>query len=570
MPQEEILLAEGKTVFLPVWTVETEGTGFLAAAELARFLSEITGTNYPLVTGGAAPANSITVAPSSDSSLGKEGFAIRAAAGNIRIEGGLPRGVLYGVYGFLERLGCRWWSSTASQIPRRGRLTVPFIDVRETPKLEYRDINSVDATNARYAVRNRFNGHCSRLTPELGGKITYYPFVHTFNTLIPPEKYFDRHPEYFSLVDGKRIRERTQLCLTNPDVKRLAVEAVEKWIDEHPEATIFSISQNDWYNPCDCDECKKLAEAEGARSGPLIHFVNHIAEAIEKKHPQLVIDTLAYQYTRPAPKHVRPRQNVCVRLCSIECCFNHPLRTCTVVCSMANLEHGESFQKDLADWAKVCDRLYVWDYVVNFHHYVMPFPNFHVFADNIRFFIENNVKGVFEEAATSIYGGTEFAELRAFVLGKLLWDPYQDTDKLVEEFITGYYRMAADPVREYFHLIHNEAAKNPDVHFGIYDQPRIPYLTGEVVKKGFELFDRALTLADDDEIYRRVRVASMPLRYWEVYTMPLDREERPALAERFFADLAELGINEIKERAPIKESVERMKLGVQWRFPASL
>jgi hypothetical protein len=200
----------------------------------------------------------------------------------------------------------------------------------------------------------------------------------------------------------------------------------------------------------------------------------------------------------------------------------------------------------------------------------MPFPNFHVLADNIQFFIENNVKGVFEEAATSIYGGTEFAEMRAWVLGKLLWNPYQDTDKLVEEFITGYYRMASDPIREYFHLIHNEASKNPAVHFGIYDQPRIPYLTSEVVKKGFEFFDRALTLADNDEIYRRVRIASMPLRYWDLYTMPLERPERPALAERFFTDLAELGINEIKERASIKESVERMKLGVQWRFPPSL
>jgi hypothetical protein len=237
---------------------------------------------------------------------------------------------------------------------------------------------------------------------------------------------------------------------------------------------------------------------------------------------------------------------------------------------MGNREHGESFQKDLSDWAKVCGRLYVWDYVVNFHHYVMPFPNFHVLADNIRFFIENNVKGAFEEAATSIYGGTEFAELRAWVLGKLLWNPYQDTDKLVEEFITGYYRMASGPVREYFHLIHNEASKNPDTHFGIYDQPRIPYLTDGVMKKGFELFERAFALADDDEICHRVRVASMPLRYWEVYTMPLEREERSALVERFFADLAELGINEIKEGASIKESRERMKLGIQWRFPAPL
>jgi hypothetical protein len=568
----EIVLAEKKTVFLPVWVgarpdSETPGMVLHAAHELARFLSEITGAVYPVVLSPPPPPPCITVISSPDESLGAEGFSIKTGPAGVRIEGGLPRGVLYGVYGFLERLGCRWWSSAASHIPRREKLSVPSLDIREIPALEYRDIISADANDGAYSARNRYNGQFAKLDESRGGRIRYYPFVHTFDSLIPPEKYFDAHPEYFSLVDGKRLKERTQLCLTNPDVKRLAVETVEKWITEHPEASIFSISQNDWYNPCDCEECAKLNEAEGARSGSLIHFINHIAEAVEKKHPHVVLDTLAYQWSRPAPKKVRPRHNVCVRLCSIECCFNHPLRSCSKVCSMGNLEHGESFQKDLQDWAKVCSRLYIWDYVVNFHHYVMPFPNFRVLADNIRFFIENNVKGVFEEAATSVYGGTEFAELRAWVLGKLLWNPYQDADKLAEEFITGYYRAAADPVREYFRLIHDEAARNPDTHFGIYDQPRTPYLTGGVIKKGFELFDRAFVLADDDEIYRRVRVASMPLRYWEVYTMPLDQSERPARVEQFFADLAELGINEIKEGASIKESVERMKLGIQWRFP---
>jgi hypothetical protein len=555
MPQKEILLAEKKTVFLPVWTAETEGTGLLAAVELTRFLSEITDTSYPLLTGGTAPLDSITVVVSSDKSLGKEGFVIRAGEGNIRIEGGGPRGVLYGVYDFLERLGCRWWSATASRIPRRGRLAVPVMDVREIPRLEYRDINGAGSTDAYFALRNKYNGQCSEITPELGGKITYYPFVHTFNTLIPPEKYFADHPEYFSLVNGKRIKDQTQLCLSNPNVKSLAVEAVERWIHEHPEATIFSVSQNDWHNACDCEECRKIDEAERSRAGTLIHFVNHIAEAIEKNHPGVVIDTLAYQYTRTPPKHVRPRHNVCVRLCSIECCFFHPLR---VDKDIHTEDNKESFQKNLEEWSKVSDRLYIWDYVVHFGHYLLPWPNFRVLADNIRFFIENHAKGVFEEAAVTEFGGTEFLELRAWVLGKLLWNPYQDTDKLVNEFLTGYYRSAADPIREYFYLIHEHVAGNPARHLGIWQIPPDDYLDGELVERGLALFDRALTLADDDEILRRVRIAQLPIRYWVLYKMSLDRPERPALVDRFFSDLVGLGVHRIREHMSLQDSRKRL------------
>jgi hypothetical protein len=559
---EKIVLADRGTVILPVWTAETGGTGLLAAQELARFLGGISGTSYPLLSGGKAPAGCITVAGSADQSLGKEGFTIKTGPAGVRIEGGLPRGVLYGVYDFLERLGCRWWSSTASQIPRRARLEASVMDVREVPLLEYRDINSVDASDAFFALRNRFNGQCSSLTPALGGKLTYYPFVHTFNTLIPADTYFDSHPEYFSMVDGKRFRDEdpthTQLCLTNPEVKRLAVEAVEKWIAEHPEAAIFSISQNDWHNPCGCPECKKIDDAEGSHAGTLIHFVNHIAEAVEKKYPDVIIDTLAYQYTRTPPKTVRPRHNVCVRLCSIECCFFHPLR---VDKDVLTTDNKDSFQKNLEDWSKVCGRLYIWDYVVHYGHYLLPWPNFRVLADNIRFFIENNVKGVFEEAAVTPYGGTEFAELRAWVLGKLLWNPYQDTDRLVNEFLTGYYRQAADPIREYFYMIHEHIAGNPNRHLGIWQVPPDDYLSPEIAQKSFDLFGRALALADDEEILRRVRIAQLPIRYWEIYKMPLDKPERPVMVEKLFADLMELGVHCIREHASIKESRKRMDEG---------
>ena len=62
-----------------------------------------------------------------------------------------------------------------------------------------------------------------------------------------------------------------------------------------------------------------LTETAGART------VNSVADAIADEFPHVVVDTLAYQYTRPAPNITVPRKNVVIRLCSIECNFAAPL-----------------------------------------------------------------------------------------------------------------------------------------------------------------------------------------------------------------------------------------------------
>src|SRR5204863_199957 len=152
----------------------------------------------------------------------------------------------------------------------------------------------------------------AKLQEKHGGKMVYGTFVHTFNSILDPKKHFEQHPEYFSMVGGKRISEQTQLCLTNPDVLAIAIETVKGWIAKNPKANIFSVSQNDWYNPCECAACKAIDDAEGSHAGTLIRFVNAIAESIEKEHPEIAIDTLAYQYTRKPPKTVVPRANVIV------------------------------------------------------------------------------------------------------------------------------------------------------------------------------------------------------------------------------------------------------------------
>lgn len=142
--------------------------------------------------------------------------------------------------------------------------------------------------------------------------------------------------------------------LTNPEVRRLGVERVRQWIKENPEAMILSVSQNDWEGWCECDNCRRVEQEEGGEhSGPILRFVNAIAEEIEKTNPDKLIDTLAYWYTENPPLKVRPRPNVRIRLCPIGVCEAHPYEQCP---------RSAYFMKNLRAWNKITNQLYIWHY----------------------------------------------------------------------------------------------------------------------------------------------------------------------------------------------------------------
>lgn len=437
--------------------------------------------------------------------LGLEGISIKTSGKNLILAGN-KRGVLYACYTLLEDyLGCRWYTPDCSTIPNKGTVKLSSINKTFIPKLEHRSTDYPHSRNQDWAVRNKINGNQPNIDEQRGNCIRYQGFVHTFNYLVPPEQYFAQHPEYFSEINGVRIGPAyTQLCLTNPDVLKITIDNVKKWFKEAPDATIVSVSQNDWGNYCQCDNCAALAKEEGSQCGPLLHFINAIADAVKDEYPDKIIDTLAYQWSRKPPLHVKPRPNVVVRLCSIECCFVHPLETC---------EFNSSFVTDIQNWHKISNRLWMWDYVINYAHTIMPFPNLYSLKPNIDFFINNGVTGIYEEADYYTKGG-ELAELRTWIMAKTLWDPSYDTDKAIDEFLNAYYGPAAKPIRSYVNLIHKQIKDNPKLHMTIYYPPTSGHLTPEVIKKSNELFDQAESMVkNDDKLLHRVQVARLPIMY---------------------------------------------------------
>jgi len=512
------LASGGKTAYTIVVDPSATMTEQYAATELASFLKQVTGAEFAVKpTADALATPMLVVGPGRIQAklapgmkldnLKPDGIVIESVGKDLIFAGDRPRGTMYAVYTFLEdTVGCRWWSSKVSTIPSKPTLSVPEQHVRYTPPLEYRETFWFDAFDPDYAARNKSNGSSERLDEQRGGNISYGGmFVHTFDRLMPPAEFAKDHPEYYSERDGKRIVAEVpycQLCVTNPDVKRIVTERVLAYLDKNPTTGIVSVSQNDVDQHCLCAECKKLEDYEGSPSGPLLHLVNYVAAEVGKKYPNVAIDTLAYQYTRKPPLHVRPLPNVIVRLCSIECDFGTPLTS----------ENNKTFAEDIKGWSKMCDRLYIWDYTTDFAHYIMPFPNLRVLGDNVRFFVANGVKGLFEQGGYQSFGG-EMAECRAWILAKLLWNPKLSDRKLMDEFVTGYYGAAAPMIREYLNMIH-DSVEQTKTNLVIWVGPTSSYLTFDVLAKAEKLFNEAEAAAKDDPaLLNRVQVARLPLRY---------------------------------------------------------
>ena len=547
-----------------------------AAEQLKVYLDRITSLDFPLVSEeasgpcivvGFGPFTEKLAGPIDLAELGDEGFIIKSDGEYTVIAGGRLRGTLYGVYEFLEQLGCRFFTPTCEKIPYQTNLTIPELDIRQKPILEYREHwYRFYHDYPEFAVKSRVNGHRCRMDEKQGGHIPYAWFVHSFDLILPPKKHFDANPEYFALVDGKRLKERTQLCLTNPDVLSITIERVKEALRKAPEARIISVSQNDWGNHCECNNCKAIDDREGAKSGSLIAFVNAVAEAVEPEFPNVIIDTLAYQQTRPAPKYLRPRHNVCVRLCTIENCLVHPFEECDYQDRKVFLADGSvaSFAKDMQDWAKVCDRLYVWNYVTCFAHYCMPFPNWDALQPHMKFMVGNNLKGLFQQGNFSRGDGTDLNEMRAYVITKLLWDPDTDVAAHMKEFADFYYGDAGEYILQYVKRM-SDIVKKENIHVCFNDNCDKSYLTDGLLTEYGALFAKATAAAAGDPIrLMRVFKANMPIRYVRLKNNAMNGKiDKPAI-DRFFDDCRALGISRIDEWVGLEKTRRAMYDG-KWR-----
>ena len=418
-----------------------------------------------------------------DPALERDGYAVEPGEdGVVSIRGGNGRGVIYGVYALLERCAGTRFFMPGLEVLGNGDMEISH-GFSHTPVFEMRQSDwPCGNGDPDWCVKNGVNQRA--IPAEMGGHIRYGGFVHTIGgfTGVPQDK---------------------QPCFSDSEVLKKTIAGVRAILEKDPEVTIVSVSQNDNQNYCTCEKCAAVDAEEGSHMGTVLRFVNAVAADIAKDYPDVVIDTLAYQFTRKAPKITKPLPNVCIRLCSIECCFSHPLDD-------PSCPENRAFAQDIVEWNKICDRIYIWDYVTNFRYYVPTFPNFGVLRKNMRFFAEHGVKGMYPEGNYNSPKSGEFGELRCYLLARLMMDPLMsetDYSRHMDEFLAAYYGEGWRYIRSYIDWTVAEAAGG---HMNIWNPPFsvIPQEKFAAMEETFEQWwNMAEAMAGDRlEAVRRSRI----------------------------------------------------------------
>ena len=482
-----------------------------------------------------------------------EGFCIRGQGQHITITGKTSRGVLYGVYRFLE-IFCnfRCFTKDVETIDRFDVLKIELDEIQEAPAFDFREAYFRNAFEGDFCAKSHFNSSLADLSKARGGRMKWFNFHHSFIDLVNPEIYFEEHPEYFSLVDGQRMA-LSQLCLTNPEVAEVAENTLRSWIENNPECTVFSVAQNDNYRCCECPACQALTEKEGSPAGPVIHFVNKLADAIRDDYPYVLLHTFAYKHTVPAPKQVVARDNVIVRLCSFTCHYNKPFE---VLAQEQPDSEDAVFVNALRDWKSHANQIYIWDYASDFVNYLLPFFHFHTMAENIRYFKREGVRGVLEQGNFAYGGGAAMDDLKSYIIGRLLWNPDTDIDPEMTRFIKAVFgEPAAEYMAAYIRLMEN-APREIGLHIKQY--PNAPWITDELVAESDELFQKAMAVSDGVYL-QRIRREHLAVRYLQLTRLPLNTPGRDAMIDAFIDDVKSFGITEIMERNSLAFSRQCMK-----------
>ncbi len=449
----------------------------------------------------------------------EENWIIKLLDENVILTGGVKendRGIIYAVYHFLEDIvGIRWWSVWEEYVPELNELVLDSELYKEgTPFFEHRKVLGFRHNeDFYYDARTRCNvvgddglenGVYHESIKKLGGAL---PFgrphhVHTIDKYIPGDKYFKDHPEWFawSNVEGRRV-PYAHYCLENDELNDVVTEKLLAYIEEDkalskekgvPMPDYYDISFPDVMGGfCECEKCQAAIE-KGGTTGYALKFVNKIARKVKEKHPDVMLETLAYAvYMNPPKDDTLPDKNVMIRLANIYIdIINGPQH-----------KNNKWYYDMVQKWSDICkktgSKYQIWEYTFNLFVNT-PLPVFNRLSDSFKAYADNNVCGMFVENERP---STDMWDLLQFMLLHLCEDPYADADALIDDFVSKYYGPAASYIKEYLNELSRSVADHPNAAaFCGIESAHFSFLDYKAVKKGMSLLEKAAEVVGDDPV----------------------------------------------------------------------
>ena len=340
-----------------------------------------------------------------------------------------------------------------------------------------------------------------------------YSFHHNLLHIFKVSELYDKHPDWFPLLRGKRFRppdddsHAWQPCLASKEAAHYAAQKIIAHFDKHPEATSFSIGVNDSHGYCQCPACKALDDPAKPTfrdrpnwSNRFFTFANRVAEETARKHPDKLIGCLAYACCEEVPSFpVHP--NIIPYLTNDRSQWRDP-------------EFRATDQELLTRWSRAARQLGVYDYYYG-SGYVIPRVYPHVSAESIKFCHKIGVRAWYAE----IYSNWALDGPKAWVASQLLWDTGQDVDALLDDYYRNFFGAAADPMRRYWAECERIwESQGGEAHWfkGFFDAAQFELFPPDTVKRLYGFLDRAERQARSDIVRRRVAFYRKGLRYCEL------------------------------------------------------
>ena len=520
---------------------------FYAADELRHYIKLACGAALDIVSRRKSSKQIVLILGYDGKADGFRGYYKK---GNFFLEGQSGRGVLYAAYDFLERFfGWRFFAApmcfkgeeTGKYMSRCEKAFAPMKDIaeneyyEENPVILFRDIFGHATVDESWCVKNRINGDMWRLknVPRyMGGSERFAAEGgHSFSELLPADRYFEKHPEYFALVNGRRKGGAgSQICMTSKGALNEVIKNAEHILENAPGAKYVSVSQNDNNNFCTCENCRK-AEEKGGRANLLFGFVNKVAEGLEKKYPHVKIHTFAYDSTAQ-DCNIALHKNVVLQYC-LRCCRGHTFYDSAC---RTNAILGERIRK----LSKDCNELFIYDYISSESHIFQFMPDIFRLREKMRFLADCKVKGIYSETDIFCQNSPCMEELRAYAYAKLTWNPYMsenEYERHINEFLQGYYGAGWKHIRRYLEIwaeatdgahydsvLGNVADENGRDMIGENGIPvRCDFIAKEKIESTCAALENELVLAEeqagDDEKDRIKILRVAPLWYRLFHTM---------------------------------------------------
>ena len=425
-----------------------------AARDLQSYIQKATGAKLPIVKEaqkGNRPAFMLGFIKVDK----PEGFVIKTQGKDIHISGndtpgnvlnnhwasGARVGTWFGVADFLEKqLGVRWFmpGEMGEYVPKKSNLDVPALDYADSPRFESRRLGY--QTRAGMPAKQVIEVQLFMRRNRVGHTNSWCAW-HSWLHYLKKEDYFDKHPEYFAMVGGRRLGTYShghglQICTTNPKALDQLAENMMADLKKRKTPSMLPLSPNDGGKMCECANCTALDDGVRSDGSPIMTtrmmtYANEMAKRITKHFPKQTMGMYAYSYYVEGVSKVKVHPSITI----MEVLNDTGL-------SYYNPQIRQSHLKNLKAWRSVLNKLFYYATPEGMGGLELPCSQF----NNISMLYDN----LYAAGVTGIdmNNGTSYSAsgLNNYYYLKYAWGDIKDRKKFYAETLRDCYGPVAAPV----------------------------------------------------------------------------------------------------------------------------